>query len=80
MIMMPMSANDMQRCLDNFKSYFDKRHLEVSIKKTIIIVLNKSGKLPKCTIFIIVGKTGYCTKPQIFRLSYLIQWFKLQLK
>ena len=51
MITMSMSANGMQRCLDNLKSYCDKWHPEVSIKKTKIIVLNKSDKLPKCTIF-----------------------------
>ena len=62
MIMMSMSANGMQRCLDNLKSYCDKWHLEVSIKKTKIIVLNKSG-YQNAQIFIIVEKTGYCTKP-----------------
>ena len=59
MIMMSMSANGMQRCLDNLKSYCDKWHLEVSIKKTKIIVLKESGKLPEYTNFIIVEKTGY---------------------
>ena len=51
-----MSANGMQRCLDNLKSHCDKWHLEVNIKITKIIVLNKSGKLPKCTSFYYSGK------------------------
>ena len=49
--MMSMSPNGKQKCLDNLKSYRDKWHLDVSIKRTKIIVLNKSGKLPKCTNF-----------------------------
>ena len=32
MIMMSMSANGMQRCLDNLKSYCDKWQLKVSNK------------------------------------------------
>ena len=56
MIMMPMSANGIRRCLDNLKSYCDNWHLEVNVKKTKIIVLNKSGKLPKCTNFYYSGK------------------------
>ena len=55
-IMMSMSANGMQSCIDNLKSYCDEWHLEISIKKTKIIVVNKSGKLPKCTHFYYSGK------------------------
>ena len=62
MIMMSMSANSMQRCLDNLKSYCDKWHLEVSIKKTKIIVLNKSGKLPKNINFYYIGKNWILNK------------------
>ena len=45
-----MSANGMQRCLDNLKFYCDKWHLEVSIKKNKIIVMIKSGNYQNAQI------------------------------
>ena len=62
MIMISMSANGMQRCLHNLKSYCDKWHPEVNIKKIKIIVLNKVGKLPKCTNFYYSGKNWILNK------------------
>ena len=59
---MPMSANGMQRCLDDLKPYCDKWHIEIGLKRTKIIVLNKSGKLPKCTNFYFCGKNWILNK------------------
>ena len=46
---MSTSANGLQLAMDNLKLYSDTNELSVNIKKTKLMVFNKSGKLLKNT-------------------------------
>ena len=50
--MFSLSKAGIQKCLNNSLIYCNKWELEVSIKKTKTLVINKSGRVPKDACFI----------------------------
>ena len=49
--MFSLSKAGLQQCLNNLLIYCNNWGLEVSIKKTKVLVVNKSGKIPKEACF-----------------------------
>ena len=49
--MFSLSKAGLQKCLNNLLIYCNKWGLEVSIKKTKVLVINKSGRVPKDACF-----------------------------
>ncbi len=51
LLLISTSQSGLQRCLDKIQAYFSRSKLSVNLKKSNIMVFNKTGKIPKHLLF-----------------------------
>ena len=51
LLLISTSQSGLQRCLDKIQAYFSRFKLSVNLKKSNIMVFNKTGKIPKHLLF-----------------------------